>query len=216
VQMSAGVAKLTLPAGVAGATGPTGPTGAAASVATDAIWDAAGDLAVGSGADTAARLAKGAAGTVPTYGASTLAPAFPPGYEFDYAETTSADISITATVEASADTIVTGGAVSFDGSTTVMVEAYFSTIRSPDDARDYIAILLFDGTSAIGTLGLLFQQVNTMVNRVTFIGRHKLTPSNASHTYSIRAIVSARTGHVYNGTGGAGSAMPGFIRITKV
>lgn len=33
-------------------------------VATDAIWDAAGDLAVGSGADTAARLAKGAAGAV--------------------------------------------------------------------------------------------------------------------------------------------------------
>jgi len=32
------------------------------SVATDAIWDAAGDLAVGSGANTAARLAIGAAG----------------------------------------------------------------------------------------------------------------------------------------------------------
>lgn len=31
-------------------------------VATDAIWDAAGDLAVGSGADTASRLAIGAAG----------------------------------------------------------------------------------------------------------------------------------------------------------
>lgn len=31
------------------------------SVATDAIWDAAGDLAVGTGADTAARLAKGTA-----------------------------------------------------------------------------------------------------------------------------------------------------------
>lgn len=36
--------------------------GASGNVATDAIWDAAGDLAVGSGADTAARLAKGAAG----------------------------------------------------------------------------------------------------------------------------------------------------------
>lgn len=42
----------------------TGPLGAggSGSVATDAIWDAAGDLAVGSGADTAARLAIGAAG----------------------------------------------------------------------------------------------------------------------------------------------------------
>lgn len=34
------------------------------SVATDAIWDAAGDLAVGTGADTAAKLAKGNAGGV--------------------------------------------------------------------------------------------------------------------------------------------------------
>jgi hypothetical protein len=35
---------------------------ASGNVATDAIWDAAGDLAVGSGANTAARLAIGAAG----------------------------------------------------------------------------------------------------------------------------------------------------------
>lgn len=40
----------------------TGLTGAGGSVATDAIWDAAGDLAVGSGANTAARLAIGNAG----------------------------------------------------------------------------------------------------------------------------------------------------------
>lgn len=41
----------------------TGLTGipAAGSVATDAIWDAAGDLAVGSGANTAAKLSKGTA-----------------------------------------------------------------------------------------------------------------------------------------------------------
>lgn len=36
--------------------------GGGGSVATDTIWDAAGDLAVGTGADTAARLAKGSAG----------------------------------------------------------------------------------------------------------------------------------------------------------
>lgn len=36
-------------------TGPTGPTGASGSVATDAIWDAAGDTVVGSGANTAVR-----------------------------------------------------------------------------------------------------------------------------------------------------------------
>lgn len=41
----------------------TGLTGTGGSVATDAIWDAAGDLAVGSGANTAAKLTLGAAGT---------------------------------------------------------------------------------------------------------------------------------------------------------
>jgi hypothetical protein len=39
----------------------TGLTGVGGSVATDAIWDAAGDLAVGSGANTAAKLTKGSA-----------------------------------------------------------------------------------------------------------------------------------------------------------
>ena len=42
--------------------GPLAAGGAGGAVATDAIWDAAGDLAVGSGADTAAKLTKGAAG----------------------------------------------------------------------------------------------------------------------------------------------------------
>lgn len=41
----------------------TDVSGAAGSVATDTIWDAAGDLAVGSGANTAARLAMGAEGS---------------------------------------------------------------------------------------------------------------------------------------------------------
>lgn len=39
-------------------------TGASGAVATDVIWDAAGDLAIGTGADTAVRLAIGAANTV--------------------------------------------------------------------------------------------------------------------------------------------------------
>lgn len=44
-----------------GTTGWTSMAGGTGAVATDTIWDAAGDLAVGTGADTAARLAKGAA-----------------------------------------------------------------------------------------------------------------------------------------------------------
>lgn len=49
-------------------------------VATDTIWDAAGDVVIGTGANTGARLAKGAEGTVLTAGAATVswaAPAVP-------------------------------------------------------------------------------------------------------------------------------------------
>lgn len=42
-------------------------------VATDAIWDVAGDLAVGSGADTAVRLAKGNDGDVLTISGGSVA-----------------------------------------------------------------------------------------------------------------------------------------------
>jgi hypothetical protein len=44
-------------------------SGGSGSVATDTIWDAAGDLAVGSAADTAVRLARGTAGQVLTVNA---------------------------------------------------------------------------------------------------------------------------------------------------
>jgi hypothetical protein len=48
--------------------------GGGGSVATDAIWDAAGDLAVGSGANTAAALTKGSDNDVLTISASTHVP----------------------------------------------------------------------------------------------------------------------------------------------
>lgn len=46
---------------------------ASGSVATDTIWDAAGDLALGSAADTAAKLSKGTPGQVLLPNATTLA-----------------------------------------------------------------------------------------------------------------------------------------------
>lgn len=55
----------------------TGLTGVGGSVATDAIWDAAGDLAVGSGANTAAKLTKGSDGDVLTVTAGAVGWAAP-------------------------------------------------------------------------------------------------------------------------------------------
>jgi len=49
-----------------GISGGSGGSGGSGDVATDAIWDAKGDLAGGTGADTAVRLAVGADNTVLT------------------------------------------------------------------------------------------------------------------------------------------------------
>ena len=192
--------------------------GVGGSVATDAIWDAAGDLAVGTGADTAAKLTKGAAGTVPTAGASTLAYAFPPGYEFDYAQITS-PVNIVGTSEAAATTIVTGNAVTYDGSTIVMVECFFEYFQQPG-ADTNSALYLYDGASSIGRIAL-----QTGPNATGYSGslrfpgvggRRRITPSAGAHTYSIRGMVPAGTGVVSAGAGGNGNGAPGFIRITKV
>src|SRR5687768_1960986 len=64
--------------------------GAAGSVATDAIWDAAGDLVQGTGANTAAKLTAGTAAMFLKSAGAAAANlwAFPPGHRFDYVQRT--------------------------------------------------------------------------------------------------------------------------------
>ena len=62
-------------------------------VATDVIFDAAGDLPVGTGADTSARLAKGNRGEVLATGSSTLGYVRHSPSGFDYLQPTAADHS---------------------------------------------------------------------------------------------------------------------------
>jgi hypothetical protein len=190
--------------------------GGAGDVATDAIWDAAGDLAVGTGPNTAAKLTKGAAGTVPTAGASTLAYAFPPGYELDYVEKTS-DTSLTATAEATADTVVTGSSVAYDGSTPVIIEFFAPRIAPHATGSHYVWVTLYDGSSSIGQWGLFQNPAASADGKPCLLSR-RLTPSAASHTYSVRAYCGpgSTSGTVYAGVGGSGAAMPAYIRITRV
>jgi hypothetical protein len=68
-----------------------GPGGAAA-IATDTIWDAAGDLVQGTGADTAAKLSAGAAGKILTAGGAGVANAWGQG-----PLTTTGDLMVGAT-----------------------------------------------------------------------------------------------------------------------
>lgn len=181
-------------------------------VATDIIWDAAGDLVQGTGANTAAKLTLGAAGTVVRSTGSTNAYAYPPGYEFDYVEFTSG-VNITATTEGTANTVVTGSAVAYDGSTAVLIEfetSYFQAVVA-DNGR----LWLYDGASSIGQVAVVTNPHATNVLRVPVRVSRRLTPSAATHTYSIRGSTGSGTAVVNAGAGGNGNSMPGYIRIIR-
>ena len=194
--------------------------GAGGSVSTDPIWVAAGDLAVGSGANTAARLAIGATnGMILTRVGGAVAWAFPPGYEYAYAQFTST-VSVTATTEGTANTVVTAAGVAFDGSTIVLVR-FFSELVSPasDAAGRTLSVYLYDdtggGAASIGRIGM-FRTPATGLDNKPAVCELRLTPTAATHTYSIRAAVSAITGTIAGGTGGLAGTAPGFIQILKV
>lgn len=189
------------------------PTGA--SVATDTIWDAAGDLAVGTGADTAAKLSIGSTnGMVVQRVSGAVAWALPVGYEFDYATKTS-DTSITGTNEAGAQTVISGASVAYDGSTRVEIEVGLPAIvPATTDGAEVVVILLEDST----VLGRIMDH-RTSSGTTAILSTPKAslfrTPSNASHTYTVKAYTSTGTSTIKAGTGGTGAYVPAYLRVTK-
>jgi hypothetical protein len=132
-------------------------------------------------------------------------------HDLAYAEFT-IDTVITATVEASANTVVSIPATVFTA-TPITVE-FFSAQVAPDSAAAgrYVLIFLFQDGASIGRLASVGTPSAGFMTTPVYLSR-KLTPTAGSHTYSVRAIVNAGTGHIYGGLGGAGNIAPGFIRV---
>ena len=137
------------------------------------------------------------------------------GQEIDYVAYSVGTVTISATTEATANTIVTGSAVTYDGSTPVWIEFWAGRCVPNGGAADFMIFWLYDGSSSIGNMGLLqTPAANSLAAPVHL--RVRLTPSAASHTYSIRgSLGSTGNGFVYNDVGGAGKMYPCFIRITR-
>ncbi len=136
------------------------------------------------------------------------------GKELDYVQITS-NVNVTATTEATANTIVTGSSVAYDGSTVVMVE-FWANHSGPAAGANDIRFWLYDGSSSIGFMGYQQADGSGQIQYGTMHAMRRITPSNASHTYSVRASVSGSTGVVAAGAGGSGNVAPAFIRITRV
>lgn len=136
--------------------------------------------------------------------------------ELDYVEFTSS-VSVTATTEATANTVVTGSSVAYDGSTVVMIE-FFAVGSIPDAAavsRGLFYALYEDGSAVGGRIAMHYNPA-AATGAVPVHCLRRRTPSNASHVYSIRAWVNVGTGSVVAGDGTGTNDMPGFIRITRV
>lgn len=136
-----------------------------------------------------------------------------PGAELGYTAGI-ASVNVTATLEASATTVITAPAITFDGVTAVLIEFYSPYIRIPASGGVFIDLWLFDGGSSIGRLA---HYEATSGNYVPMFAARKITPSGGSHTYSVRAHVNTGTGVVAGGPGAApGQEQPMFIRVTRV
>ncbi len=187
----------------------------AGDVATDPIWDAAGDLAVGTGANTAAKLSIGATnGMAVSRVSGAVAWALTPGHELDYVQFTS-PVTVSASGEGSTTLVVTSSSVTYDGSA-VLVEFFAPDVDVA--ASDHVVIVLYDDTAgaSIGKIAFLSNPDAANVMRVPVHASRRLTPSAGARVYKITAYKVTNNGTVGAGAGGAGNIMPGFLRITKV
>jgi hypothetical protein len=137
------------------------------------------------------------------------------GVELDYVQKTT-NTSVTATATGSADTVITGSSVAYDGTTIVMIEFYCPSVAPQQTADAICSILLFEDSTFLGYLAQIRTPSgsNAFLAQVHAAKRH--TPSNASHAYTIKAITTSGTSTVSAGAGSGGTNMPAFIRITKV
>lgn len=193
-----------------------GPLGGSGSGLTNPMTTTGDIIYSTDNSGTAARLAVGSNGQVlRTTSSSIPGWAVPPGFEFDYSQFTAA-VSITATTEGTSNTVVTANAVTFDGSTTVMIEFYAPHARADTAAAARsLNLYMFEDGSSIGRVAAMLTPAANSDNKPVHVVLRR-TPSNGSHTYSIRGFVNAGTGSVTAGIGGSGQDVPGFIRITKV
>lgn len=142
--------------------------------------------------------------------ASNVEWAYPPGHQYAYDEFTG-NVSVTATTEATANTIVTADAATFDG-TPVWVE--FFAPEATNVASFNLSIILHDDTAG-ASLGRLCSQNSPDAMTLAAQGKRKITPAAGSRVYSIRAYTIGGSAGVSAGAGGAGVDVPGYIRITK-
>lgn len=133
-----------------------------------------------------------------------------------YTQITS-DVSVTATTEGTANTIITGASFTADGTSAYLIEFFSPQVITPGGATDRgISLVLLENTTV--KLGFWAQILPSasMVERVPVHLQYRYTPAAGSTNFVVKAFVTAGTGTVKAGAGGSGTVAPAFLRVTKV
>ena len=131
----------------------------------------------------------------------------------------SAPVTISATTELTANTIVALPPLSFDGLSTVLLEFQApECVIIQNAAGNRCFFVLFDDTGSgaqpIGQLGSIRDDSgNNQIGAPIRLSR-EFPPANGSHTFSVRAYRSNANATVNAGAGGAGTSFPGYLRAT--
>lgn len=136
----------------------------------------------------------------------------PTGWEFGYDEIVS-DAVISATTEASGNTVITCAAHVFDGSPVNAIfegGGGFSMV-----AGSTCVVSLFESTTQIGRLTSAVNNT-ALVLLFPYHGSFQFTPSAGSHTYTVTAFRATANTTLQAGAGGTGVNPPVSVRFTKV
>jgi hypothetical protein len=135
------------------------------------------------------------------------------GFEYAYSEFTAA-VTVNTIAEAAAHVVVTAATITLAVQTTLLIEFYCPSLVL-GAASSTFGVNLWDGTDK----GRLFDGTvvsSPVANYPAYFSR-RVVATPGSHSYSVRIWSAAAVNFLaIAGVGGAGTAMPGYIRVSRV
>jgi hypothetical protein len=138
------------------------------------------------------------------------------GGEWDYKQATTDVTGITATTEAGATTVITGNAVTYDG-TRVKLEFFTPEIvYVAGTGTNKITVVFLRDSTVVGQ-AVVLERGSAFANGESAKAECFDTPSAGPHTYAVKAFAAATSPNytVKAGAGGSGNLVPAYLRVTK-
>ena len=123
-----------------------------------------------------------------------------------------ADVNITHTTEGTADTVITGSSGTYNGADPVLIQ-FFAPSWTTAVNNTALHIVLLEGSTVLGEIADDFSGGAGAFRQID--GFYRFTPTAGSHAYKIAAYgTNLSTTKIKANSGGAGTFLPAFLRIT--